>query len=255
VASGLSSGAYTDAGLASHTTYYFAVSGLDAAGQSAPSAERSATTAASTPQPPAAPSNLSAVAASSTAIHLTWSASSSAGATYNVYRNTSAGATVANSIRIATGLTATSYASSGLTAATVYYYLVTAANGNGESAPANVASATTQTGAQSGSSCHVVYTLNSLWNVGFNVGITIQNAGAAAINGWTLGWNWPANESIQQAWNSNLVSGGPNVVLTNASWNGSIAPGATLTGVGFNGTYTGTYVAPTTFYLNGSACQ
>ncbi len=255
IASGLSSSTYSDTGLAASTTYYFAVSALDAAGQSSPTPDQSATTAKSTPQTPSAPSNLTASATSSSAINLTWQASSTAGVTYNVYRSTTFSATIANSTRIANGVTTTSYSNSGLTASTTYYFLVTAVNSSGESSATNQASATTPSATQTSSSCHVVYTLNSLWNNGFNVGITIQNTGTAAINSWTLTWSWPANESISQAWNSNLVSGGPNVSLNNASWNGSITPGSTISGVGFNGSYSGTYVPPTTFYLNGSLCK
>ena len=48
---------------------------------------------------------------------------------------------------------------------------------------------------------------------------------------------------------------GPNAKLTNASYNPSIAPGATLNGIGFNGSYSGTNIAPAAFYLNGTLCN
>lgn len=255
VASGLTSPPYTYSGLASGATWYFAVSALDAAGQSSPSPIQSATTQTSSPQPPSAPSNLVASATSSSTISLTWQASSTSGVTYNVYRSATSGATTASSTRIASGITGTSYINSGLTASTTYYYLVTAASSNGESSPSNQANATTQPATLSGSSCHVVYTTNSVWNVGFNVGITIENTGTNAITSWALTWSWPSNETVSQAWNSNLFSGGPNVVLTSASWNGSISPGTTISGVGLNGSYTGSYVQPSAFYLNGTLCK
>ena len=109
-------------------------------------------------------------------------------------------------MRISSGNASTSYVSSGLSASTTYYFLVTAVNSNGESSPANIASATTQAANQT-SSCHVTYTLNSEWNVGFNVSIGIQNTGTTPISSWTLTWNWAPNESVSQAWNSNLISG------------------------------------------------
>jgi len=45
------------------------------------------------------------------------------------------------------------------------------------------------------------------------------------------------------------------VTVTNESYNGSIAAGASYTGVGFNGTWNGaTNAIPTAFSLNGTAC-
>ncbi len=45
------------------------------------------------------------------------------------------------------------------------------------------------------------------------------------------------------------------VTLTSESYNGSIAPGATVSGIGFNASYSGTNSVPTTFMLNGTRCQ
>lgn len=253
LASGVSSAGYSASGLAAGTTYYFVITGLDSAGQSAGSGEVSATTQSSTVAAPNAPSNLSATATSSSAINLSWQASSTASVTYNVYRSQTSGFTPSSATRIATGVNATNYTNSGLTAATTYYFLVTAI-GNDESGPSNQASTTTHSVSQ-GAACHVVYTVNSQWNVGFNVSITIQNTSSAAINSWVLTWTWPGNQSVAQAWNANLVSGGPRVALSNASWNSSIAPGASATGVGFNATYTGSNPTPSAFYLNGSLCR
>ncbi len=254
LAGGVSSPGYSAIGLAAGTTYYFVITALDSAGQSAGSGEVSASTPSSTVAAPNAPSNLSAIATSSSAINLSWQASSTSGVTYNIYRSQTGGFTPSSATRIATGVNATSYTNSGLSAATTYYFLVTAV-GDGESGPSNQGSATTQPIASQGAACHVVYTVNSQWNVGFNVGVTIQNTGAAAINSWVLSWTWPGNQSISQAWNSNVVSAGPKVALSNASWNASIAPGASVTGLGFNGTYSGTNPTPAAFYLNGSLCR
>jgi hypothetical protein len=46
------------------------------------------------------------------------------------------------------------------------------------------------------------------------------------------------------------------VTITNLSYNGSLAPGASLSSEpGFNGTWSGTNSAPTAFTLNGKACS
>lgn len=254
IASGLSSTSYSASGLAASTTYYFVVTALDSAGQSSGSTPASATTKASTSGPPSAPSNLSAVATSSSAINLTWQASATSGVTYNVYRSQTSGFTPSASVRVATGVTTTSYTSGGLPASTTYYFLVTAVNSAGESGASNQATATTL-GSSPGASCHVIYTVNSQWNDGFNVSLTIQNTGSTVISGWSLTWTWQANQDITQAWNANLVQGGPNVVLTNESYNGAIAPGSSASGIGFNASYSGSNPSPTTFTLNGTVCR
>ena len=254
IATGLSAPSYTAAGLVASTTYSFVVTALDAAGQSSASAPVSATTQASTVGPPAPPSNLGATATSNSGIQLTWQVSPTAGVVYNVYRSQTPSFTPSASVRVASGVTSSSYTNSGLTPSTAYYFIVTATNSHGESGNSNQASATTLPSSQS-ASCHVAYTLNSQWNNGLNVSIAITNTGNTAISNWSLTWMWPGNQLITQAWNSNLVQGGPNVVLTNASWNGSIASGATITGVGFNASYSGSNSSPSMFYLNGTACR
>ena len=50
-----------------------------------------------------------------------------------------------------------------------------------------------------------------------------------------------------QSWNSNYTQSGQNVSLTNAAWNGTIGPGDTLTGIGFNANYSGTNNNPDCF--------
>ena len=201
---------------------------------------------------PGAPSNLTATAASSSQINLSWTASSTSGVTYNVYSSTTSGFTPSSANRIASGVSGTTYSNTGLAASSTHYYLVTAQNSAGESAATNQASATTQS---SGGGCHVVYNVTTQWNVGFGTAITIQNTGSAAINGWTLSWTWPGNQQITQSWNANYTQTGANAALTNASWNASIPAGQTISGMGFNGSYSGSNPTPTAFYLNGTLCH
>jgi endoglucanase Acf2 len=96
--------------------------------------------------PPAAPTALTATAASSSQINLSWHASTTAGVTYNVHRGTTSGFTTTATNVIASGVTATTFSNTGLTASTTFFYVVTAINGSGESAPSNQASATTLAG-------------------------------------------------------------------------------------------------------------
>ena len=88
---------------------------------------------------PPAPTGLTATAVSSSQINLSWSASSGA-TSYNVKRATVSGGPYTT---IATGVTATSYSDTGLSASTTYYYVVSAVNSAGESPNSSQASATT----------------------------------------------------------------------------------------------------------------
>ena len=88
---------------------------------------------------PPAPTGLTATAVSSSQINLSWSASSGA-TSYNVKRATVSGGPYTT---VATGVTATSYSDTGLTASTTYYYVVSAVNSAGESPNSSEKSATT----------------------------------------------------------------------------------------------------------------
>ena len=88
---------------------------------------------------PPAPTGLTATAASTSQINLSWTASSGA-TSYNVKR---AGVSGGPYTIIATGITGTAYSNTGLAAGTPYYYVVSAVNANGESANSTEATATT----------------------------------------------------------------------------------------------------------------
>src|SRR5262249_51827805 len=105
---------FVDIGLTNNTTYFYVVSGINASGEGADSAEVSATPQAV----PTAPTGLAAVAGDAR-VSLTWTAS--AGATsYNVKRATTSGGPYTT---VAMGVT-TPYVNTGLTNGTTYYYVV-----------------------------------------------------------------------------------------------------------------------------------
>lgn len=136
VQSGLSTTAFTDAGLANGTIYWYVVSATNAEGESPNSAQASATPAAPT-TPPAAPTGLTATGGTSK-VALAWNAS--AGATsYTLRRGTSSG-TYPDTV--ATGLTSLSYVDAGRTNGQAYYYSVVAVNAAGTGPSSSVASAT-----------------------------------------------------------------------------------------------------------------
>ncbi|MBS2966705.1 glycoside hydrolase family 6 protein [Actinocrinis puniceicyclus] len=110
--------------------------------------------------------------------------------------------------------------------------------------------------ASSGSgTCHVTYTNQSVWPGGFTASVAINNAGSSAINGWTLTYRYGGDQKVTSAWGATSSQSGSTVTLTSVSWDASIAPGATLTGVGMQGTWASSNAAPSGFTLNGVACS
>jgi len=149
VGNGITSTSYSNTGLTASTTYYFIVEALDADGNSAASVQVSAQTAApACTTVPSTPTGVVAVAASSSAINLSWTAVTPPGncsiSSYTVYGSPTSGFTPSASNLIASGLTSTSYTNNGLSASTVYYYVVEAVDVDGVSAASTQVSATTQ---------------------------------------------------------------------------------------------------------------
>lgn len=108
----------------------------------------------------------------------------------------------------------------------------------------------------SGRTCAVHYAITSQWTGGFGANITITNTGTTTINGWSLGFSFPNGQTITQGWNGTFAQTGSAVTITNVSYNGSIPVGTSLSSTpGFNGSWTGTNGAPTTFTLNGATCS
>ena len=82
------------------------------------------------------------------------------------------------------------------------------------------------------------------WGSGFTASLTITNNGAAAITGWTVTYSYAGNQTLSSGWNGAWTQSGKAVTVTNESYNGSLAAGATAT-AGANFNYSGTNVAPT----------
>ncbi|MGK5682902.1 cellulase family glycosylhydrolase [Actinoplanes sp. URMC 104] len=101
--------------------------------------------------------------------------------------------------------------------------------------------------------CKVVYTVGGQWSGGFTANVAVTNLGDA-VDGWRLAWTFPAaGQKVTQAWNASVTAEGATVTATNASYNGSLATGATAS-FGFNGSWTGSNPIPTSFSLNGVTC-
>jgi fibronectin type 3 domain-containing protein len=138
---------YSNPNLAPKTLCYYRVRATNASGDSGYSNVSSATTLADT-TPPTAPSNLTATAASSTQINLTWTASTdNVGVTgYLIQRCQGAGCTTFAQIAAPAG-TGTTYIDTGLSPSMSYSYQIIATDAAGNlSLPSNVGTATTLAG-------------------------------------------------------------------------------------------------------------
>src|SRR5271165_3315280 len=136
---------FNDTGLAASTSYSYRVRANDAAGNNSAYSNTASATTQTPPDttPPTAPTNLTATAASTTQINLSWTASTdNVGVTgYKVER--CSGAACANFAQIATPTT-TTFNDTGLTASTSYSYRVRANDAAGNnSSYSNTAGATT----------------------------------------------------------------------------------------------------------------
>ncbi|GAA4607703.1 poly(3-hydroxybutyrate) depolymerase [Actinoplanes octamycinicus] len=74
--------------------------------------------------------------------------------------------------------------------------------------------------------CAAAFRVTNSWPGGFQAEVTVTNGGPAAITGWRVSWALPAGQSIGQVWNGTLTTGGGTATVTNAAYNGSLAPGA-----------------------------
>ncbi|MFS0700563.1 cellulose binding domain-containing protein [Cellulomonas sp. 179-A 4D5 NHS] len=101
--------------------------------------------------------------------------------------------------------------------------------------------------------CRVTYAVSNEWSTGFGAAVTVENLGDA-VNGWTLAWDFPAGQTVTQAWNGVASQSGARVSVKDAGYNGQVPSGGTVA-FGFNGSWNGTAnTAPTSFTLNGTAC-
>jgi hypothetical protein len=133
---------YSSTGLTASTTYAYRVRAFNIIGASPYSNTAEATTQAA-PEPPPAPTNLTAAAVSSSQINLAWTDASSNEDGFRIERCTGAGCTAFTQVaQVGAGTTTSS--STGLAASTTYTFRVRAFNAGGDSQYSNTAQDATQ---------------------------------------------------------------------------------------------------------------
>ncbi|WP_240973422.1 extracellular catalytic domain type 1 short-chain-length polyhydroxyalkanoate depolymerase [Nonomuraea composti] len=222
-------------GLSANTQYQVYVRARDGAGNlsgnSAPVTFTTTATGGDT-TPPTAPAGLTASGTTATATTLTWTASTDdTGVTaYEILR--APGATGGTFTQAGTSAT-TSFTDTGLTASTTYRYQVRARDAAGNISPV---SGTVQVTTQAGTTgtCSATATVQSQWGTGYVIQpLTVTNTSTSTINSWTVTFTLPAGHTLTGSWNATVTTSGQTVTLKSVGHNGTLAPGASTTSVGF----------------------
>jgi len=98
-------------------------------------------------------------------------------------------------------------------------------------------------------SASCTYTVDSEWSSGFTASITIKNDTSAAINGWSVNWQYATNRSAG-GWNAVFAGSNP-YTATNLGWNASIPVGQSVS-FGIQGNKNGGSAERPT--ISGTAC-
>ncbi|WP_406387031.1 MULTISPECIES: glycosyl hydrolase family 18 protein [unclassified Streptomyces] len=105
--------------------------------------------------------------------------------------------------------------------------------------------------AQAAASATATYTKVSDWGTGFEGKWTVKNTGTTTLTSWTVEWDYPSGTTVTSAWDATVTSSGAHWTGKNVGWNGTLAPGATIS-FGFNGAGPG---APSGCKVNGGSCD
>ncbi|MFF9776709.1 glycosyl hydrolase family 18 protein [Streptomyces sp. NPDC013978] len=107
------------------------------------------------------------------------------------------------------------------------------------------------TPAQAATEATATYAKPQDWGSGFEGKWTVKNTGTTTISSWTVEWDFPSGTTVTSAWDADVTSSGTHWTARNKSWNGTLAPGASVS-FGFNGSGSG---SPANCKLDGASCD
>ncbi|HWC78559.1 MAG TPA: protein kinase [Pseudonocardiaceae bacterium] len=87
--------------------------------------------------------------------------------------------------------------------------------------------------------CTAQYAVTNVWPGGFQAQVTVTNSGAGPLHGWTVTWQLPDGQAVNQIWNGRLTRQNGMVTVSNVAYDGDI-PGMGSIGFGFLGATPGT---------------
>ncbi|MEU5095783.1 endo-1,4-beta-xylanase [Streptomyces sp. NPDC020996] len=91
--------------------------------------------------------------------------------------------------------------------------------------------------------CKAAYSVTNQWSTGFTGEVRITCTGAS-LSSWKVNWTYGAGQQVTQAWNATCTQSGAAVTCANASYNGTVPDGGSVT-FGFNGSWSGSNPVPT----------
>jgi hypothetical protein len=100
----------------------------------------------------------------------------------------------------------------------------------------------------------VSYRAVSTWGSGYTGQYTITNGGTTAVAGWKLAFDLPGGTSLSSLWDGSYRDTGGKVLVTNDSWDATIAPGSSVS-VGFVTRSSGQAGQPAGCVISGASCR
>lgn len=120
-------------------------------------------------------------------------------------------------------------------------------------AAASVTAAPAKTDTDSGGGLDVSFATTSMWGNGYVGQYTLTNAGGSPLTGWTLAFQLPSGTKITSLWNGVNEAETGRVTVRNASWDGTVKPGQSVT-VGFETSAAGQAGPPSGCTIDGAVC-
>ncbi|GIH12341.1 glycoside hydrolase family 18 protein [Rugosimonospora africana] len=96
------------------------------------------------------------------------------------------------------------------------------------------------------------FSKDSDWGTGYQGKYTITNGTSTGISSWTVAFDLPSGLTMGTYWDSLVTTSGQHVTAKNRDYNGTVAPGASVT---FGFTVNGGSGAPTGCTINGASCS